>query len=591
MSLKKKLMLTMIGIAVLPILLLGSFSYAYFKQVLLMDVQQSELQHNNQTIYGLDNFFLSLEKISDSLLMNQQLTEAVERTYSGPAARVLNYQDKQKIEDALYRNGYYLDNRIDTIAVFPENSDMFYYCTKRTINPDYDVKAESWYEEVVKNEGALTLVGVHENKLVQPRSAADTEYCVTLGRSLHSPGTSRLLGIILINVNVRDLQKLWPQRQGDSQERFYLLDGQSRVVYSDRPGEIGQPFFMPELKEGVTTARVEGALCDILVSESAHPGWKGVKLIMRSKLNQEIAAMPYITIILGLVLIGLAVVVSHFISQIITRPLQDLYTKLRWFEAQKNGEDFQENQVEVKGLSSSYNSMIEEINNLTMRNYETQTRLRKTELLALQFQINPHFVYNTLSSIKWMAEMQGAKRMVTALGSLIKLLQFSSKNDQDMVPIRDEVLFIKDYLNLINLKYFDKIQADIRVEPGTENCGTLRFVLQPIVENAIYHGFSEFKQPSQDAAITIDIRREGDRILYEVTDNGKGMTPEQAEQVLNEEHPANHLSFNKIGLYNVHTRIQYTFGSQYGVRIDSRLGEYTRVRVEIPAHVYKEEEP
>ena len=588
MSLKKKLMLTMIGIAVLPILMLGSFCYGYFKQVLLSDVQQSELWHNSQTIYVMDSFFRSLEKISDSLLMNAQLTEALERTYSGPEAKVLNYRDKQRIEDALYRNGYYLDNRIDTIAVFPENSDMYYYCTKRTINPSYDVKSESWYEQVVENKGALTLIGVHEIRLVQPDPGGETGYCVTLGRSLHSPGSPKVLGVILINVNVQDLEKLWPQRQEDPQERFYLLDGQSRVVYSDNEEEIGSEFFMPELSGGVTTARVDGALCDIMVSESSNPGWKGVRLIMRSRLNREIAAMPYITILLGLILICLAVVMAHFLSKAITRPLQELYTKLRSFEAEKSGADPGENQVGVKGLSSSYNSMIEEINNLTVRNYETQTRLRKAELLALQFQINPHFVYNTISSIKWMAEMQGSKRMVTALESLIKLLQFSSKNDRDMVPIREDVLFIKDYLNLINLKYFDKIQTDVRMGPGTETCGTLRFLLQPVVENAVLHGFSEFK--SSCASLTVDIRREDGRIVYEVTDNGKGMTQEQIHMALESEHPANPLSFNKIGLYNVHKRIQYTFGSQYGIRIDSRPGEYTRVQVEIPAREYEEEE-
>ncbi len=588
MSLKKKLMLTMIGIAVLPILLLGSFCYGYFKQVLLSDVQQSELWHNSQTIYVMDSFFQSLEKISDSLLMNAQLTEALEHTYSGPEAKVLNYRDKQRIEDALYRNGYYLDNRIDTIAVFPENSDMFYYCTKHSINPNYEVKAESWYEEIVENEGALTLIGVHENDLIMPDSTGESGCCVTLGRSLHSPRSSRMLGVILINVNVKDLEKLWPQRQEDPQERFYLLDGRSRVVYSDKEDEIGSEFFMPELSGGVTTARVNGALCDIMVSESSNPGWKGVRLIMRSRLNREIAAMPYITVLLGLVLICLAVLMAHFLSKVITRPLQELYMKLRSFEAQKRGEDLRENQVGVMGLSNSYNSMIEEINNLTVRNYETQTRLKKTELLALQFQINPHFVYNTINSIKWMAEMQGSKRMVTALESLIKLLQFSSKNDRDMVPIREEVLFIKDYLNLINLKYFDKIQTDIRMEPETENCGTLRFILQPIVENAVLHGFCGFKQPC--AAVSVDIRLEDGRIVYEVADNGKGMTEEQIHKALESEHPANPLSFNKIGLYNVHKRIQYTFGSQYGIRIDSRPGEYTRVLVEIPAKAYKEGE-
>ena len=258
---------------------------------------------------------------------------------------------------------------------------------------------------------------------------------------------------------------------------------------------------------------------------------------------------------------------------------------MRRFEAEKSGNPLPENQVEVKGLSRSYNRMIEEINSLTIKNYETELQLRRAELMALQSQINPHFIYNTLNSIKWMADMQGSKRMVTALDSLIKLMQFSSKNSQEVIRIQDEIDLIKDYINLINLKYFDRIVTLIRVEPGVERYETLKFLLQPIVENSIYHGFNKM---TQSCAIKINISRKGDRILYEVIDNGKGMSREKIRQALKEERSENSHSFNKIGLYNVNKRIQYTFGGDYGVKIDSELGRYTRVLVEIPARVYKE---
>ena len=101
--------------------------------------------------------------------------------------------------------------------------------------------------------------------------------------------------------------------------------------------------------------------------------------------------------------------------------------------------------------------MINEINALTIKNYETEIQLRRAELMALQSQINSHFIYNTLNSIKWMADMQGSKRMVTALDSLIKLMQFSSKNSREVIRIQDEIDLIRDYINLINLKYFDRI--------------------------------------------------------------------------------------------------------------------------------------
>ena len=256
------------------------------------------------------------------------------------------------------------------------------------------------------------------------------------------------------------------------------------------------------------------------------------------------------------------------------------------FEEEKSGIPLPENQVEIKGLSRSYQHMINEINALTIKNYETQIQLRRAELMALQSQINPHFIYNTLNSIKWMADVQGSKRMVTALDSLIKLMQFSSKNSREVIRIQDEIDLIRDYINLINLKYFDRIFVDVHVEPGLENCETLKFLLQPIVENSIYHGFSSMVR---QCTVQINITRKEDRILYEVIDNGKGMSKEKIRQALEEDHPLNSHSFNKIGLYNVNKRIQYIFGEEYGIQIDSEPGKYTRVIVEIPARIYKEE--
>ena len=124
------------------------------------------------------------------------------------------------------------------------------------------------------------------------------------------------------------------------------------------------------------------------------------------------------------------------------------------------------------------------------------------------------------------------------------------------------------------------------LEPGLENCETLKFLLQPIVENSIYHGFSSM---IRQCTVQINITRKEDRILYEVIDNGKGMSKEKIRQALEEDHLLNSHSFNKIGLYNVNKRIQYIFGEEYGIQIDSEPGKYTRVIVEIPARIYKEE--
>lgn len=586
MSLRKKLTLSMLMIAVIPVMVLGSFYYQYFSGVLLSNVQQRELQNNSQIIYSVDNFFNSIFKISDSLLMNEELMDILQKSYEEQSSPLEGYRDKAQVDKLLYKDGYYLDGRIETIAIFPRNNSMFYYCTKENVNPSYDIHAEEWYEKIASKEGAKVLVGVHQNRLVYAFSDAARPYCVTVGRSIYSPYDSQLLGTMLININVHDLQTCWSAFKEDSQERFYLLDDENNVVFSNLTEEIGGKFFQDGLEDGISSCRIDGELYDTIVSGSKSLGWKSVKMIPRSQLDQEIAVVSYMTLLLMLILTVLAVLVSIFISKIFTRPLQELYVKLQRFEAEKSGTPLPENQVEIKGLSRSYQHMINEINALTIKNYETEIQLRRAELMALQSQINSHFIYNTLNSIKWMADMQGSKRMVTALDSLIKLMQFSSKNSREVIRIQDEIDLIRDYINLINLKYFDRIFVDVHVEPGLENYETLKFLLQPIVENSIYHGFSSMVR---QCTVQINITRKEDRILYEVIDNGKGMSKEKIRQALEEDHPLNSHSFNKIGLYNVNKRIQYIFGEEYGIQIDSEPGKYTRVIVEIPARIYKEE--
>ena len=344
MSLRKKLTLSMLIIAVIPAVVLGGFYYQYFSGVLLSNVQQQELQNNSQIIYSVDNFFNSIFKISDSLLMNEELIDILQKSYEEQSSPLEGYRDKAQVDKLLYKDGYYLDGRIETIAIFPRNNSMFYYCTEGNVNPSYDIHAEEWYEKIASKEGAKVLVGVHQNRLVYAFSDAASPYCVTVGRSIYSPYDSQLLGTMLININVHDLQTCWPAFKEDSQERFYLLDDENNVVFSNLTEEIGGKFFQGGLEDGISSCRIDGKLYDTIVSGSKSLGWKSVKMIPRSQLDQEIAVVPYMTLLLMLILTVLAVLVSIFISKIFTRPLQELYVKLQRFEEEKSGIPLPEDQ-------------------------------------------------------------------------------------------------------------------------------------------------------------------------------------------------------------------------------------------------------
>ena len=570
----------MISIAVIPVVVLGSFCYQYFSKVLLNNVQQRELQNNNQIIYSLDDFFNSLSKISDSLLMSEELTRILQNTYQGPEAQLQNYRDKRQVEELLYRNGYYLDNRIETIAIFPENSDMFYYCTKETINPAYDVREEKWYSRILEKEGAQALIGIHQNGLVQASFQARQPYCVTIGRSIYSAYESRLLGTIIINVNVRDLQELWPEPDQNFQEKFYLVDDENRVVFSDSSEEIGGQFSMSDLSVGISSCEMEGVLYDAMVSESGHQGWKSVKMIMRSKLDKEIAVVPYMTITLVLVLIGLAVLVSLFISRIFTRPLQELYVKMRRFEAEKSGNPLPENQVEIKGLSRSYNRMIEEINSLTIKNYETELQLRRAELMALQSQINPHFLYNTLDMINWMAQQGRTSEVCNAVQSLSRFYKLTLSRKKGISTIAKEEEHVSIYVHLQNMRYHDNISFISDIPDELMEYQIPKLTLQPVIENSILHGILE--KPSKSGTIVLTGWMEDGDIVLLISDDGVGIAPDKLPMILSGEGTSISGGTN-IAIYNTHRRLQVLYGADYGLTYSSDVGKGTEVQIRIPA--------
>lgn len=154
---------------------------------------------------------------------------------------------------------------------------MFYYCTEGNVNPSYDIHAEEWYEKIASKEGAKVLVGVHQNRLVYAFSDAASPYCVTVGRSIYSPYDSQLLGTMLININVHDLQTCWPAFKEDSQERFYLLDDENNVVFSNLTEEIGGKFFRAAWKTAFFLPNRQGKLYDTIVSGSKSLDGKASK--------------------------------------------------------------------------------------------------------------------------------------------------------------------------------------------------------------------------------------------------------------------------------------------------------------------------
>lgn len=234
---------------------------------------------------------------------------------------------------------------------------------------------------------------------------------------------------------------------------------------------------------------------------------------------------------------------------------------------------------EISVLSDSLNVMIDKINELLEQVTQEQIRLRKAEFELLQAQINPHFLYNTLDAIVWLAESGEQQKVVNMVGSLSEFFRSSLNQGKEIVTIREELQHVRSYLEIQQVRYQDILQYDICIPLELENCQIPKITIQPLVENALYHGV---KNKRGQGSIRIIGMQEGSYIVIKVEDNGIGIKKERLKQVKEKIHTKNPAGKGSFGLYNVNERIRLNFGEEYGIEIDSEYGGGTTVSIRLP---------
>ena len=213
--------------------------------------------------------------------------------------------------------------------------------------------------------------------------------------------------------------------------------------------------------------------------------------------------------------------------------------------------------------------------------------LRDAKIMALQSQINPHFLYNTLESITWMVEAQENEAAVRMISELAKLLRVSLSRGKTIIPIKDELQHSRSYMNIQLARYKERFKTEFRIEEEIENCCIVKLVIQPILENAIYYGVGNMDE-DDDGMIIVSGKKKDEDILITIEDNGMGMREEVLENILTDNSKVpKHGS--GVGVINVHSRIRLMFGEEYGLSIESEPDEGTRVTIRIPAIPYTPE--
>lgn len=307
--------------------------------------------------------------------------------------------------------------------------------------------------------------------------------------------------------------------------------------------------------------------------------WKviGVSYISELVDSKLISGLKALAYILAIMLV-LAVIVIFVLSKLITKPVRSLVVAMSEFE--QNAIEFKYQPVksfsEFNQLTHSFEHMVGQIQSLMEQVKREEITLRKTELKALQAQINPHFLYNTLDSIQWMCEQDNTKDAVVMVGALAQLFRISISKGYELITIEKELQHAQSYLLIQSYRYRDQFTYKFVVEPEVLPYLCNKITIQPIIENAIYHGISRMVDKGE---ITIEVYFDNDDVVFIISDNGVGMTSKQVENILKKE-----LTDSKgIGVKNVNDRIKIYFGNNYGITVSSELDVGTVITIRIPA--------
>ncbi|WP_363315545.1 cache domain-containing sensor histidine kinase [uncultured Flavonifractor sp.] len=360
----------------------------------------------------------------------------------------------------------------------------------------------------------------------------------------------------------------------------FLMDGEGNIVYHPQ-----QQLIYAGLKAENTAALAalkDDAYADDTVIYSitsvAGSDWRVVGVSYVDELvNRNVGEMIRLSMLLAVVVLAAAVLTSWLLSFLLSRPLRGLAAAMERFET--DADHFTYRPVggtrEVQELSDSFGHMVLRIQQLMTTVREEEVNLRKTELKALQAQINPHFLYNTLDSIAWMCEQGRNAEAVNMVHALARLFRISISRGHELIPIAKEIEHAESYLQIQKYRYKNQFTYEFDVDPACLNFYCNKITLQPIIENAINHGLDLLVE---EGRITVQVRQAGEDIVFYVRDNGVGMSEGQIRSIM-QHGPTDRTG---IGIKNVNDRLKIYFGRQYGLRITSEPDVGTCVEIRMP---------
>ncbi|WP_438445105.1 sensor histidine kinase [Gorillibacterium sp. sgz5001074] len=483
---------------------------------------------------------------------------------------------------------------VDSIFLYNRMGRGDFYIPGRSLHPsDFPAYQQPWFQQALEDYKRPILIGTY--KIPNANHPDRPYYVFGVARGIYKLETGETIGVILINGSFDRLLKMLDNMKIVENEQVLLLDHDNRILADHDLGRIGERLDLQlgnELvagnKELSKKIEINGVRYLLRMDTSAQTGWKIVSMLPLEELYKNITRLTMTTTVITLSLVGVSFIFAFVFSRSIVRPVQNLVKLMRIGETGVFEKQFViEREDEIGQLARSFNKMSARIRTLINDIYVEKVVQKELELQMLKNQINPHFLYNTLESIRMVAEARKAEDIAEMAYSLGKILRYGISLNRDVVKVREEVEHLEQYVMLQKVRFDELFEIQLEIDEAILDHYMLKLILQPIVENAIYHGLSMRRSEG-----LIQVRGYSDdnrSLLFEVSDNGCGMDPEKVDG-MNAAFRDVNSKMAGIGLYNVNKRIQLYYGSPYGLTIVSTPGAGTTVLVRMPIQRLRLEE-
>lgn len=554
-------------ISILGMLGVGLIYFSTYTNTSQQQIVDDNTQLVNQVEVNLTNYLRNMMRISDSLYYNIIKDTDFEKE-SIDKEMALLYEANR-------------DNLV-SIACFETDGTLITATPVNTLKKHADVAEQEWFMRAVDKPENHHFSSSHvQNLFVDSDNRYYWVLSLSRGIELTRDG-STASGILLVDMNFSGIERLFTKVNSSEIGYMYLVDREGEIVYHPRQNLIYSNISEENNKtvvnydDGTHMENFQGEDRVVIVKTVGYTGWKIVSVIPKANLHMNNINAVWITV-LSLAILML-IVINQYISIAVTRPLHKLESSVKQLDLQHPEKIYVDGPDEIRHLGETLRSMVEQMRNLMDDRVKEQEEKRKNELDALQSQINPHFLYNTLDSIVWMIESERYEEAISMITALANLFRISLSQGKTIITIKEEFQHAGNYSDIQKMRFKNKFQINFLLDEKLEKYLTIKLIIQPLLENAIHYGMEVM---DGDGEILVSGYEMNGDIYIDVIDNGIGMPPEQVERLLTGE-PYERKRGSGIGLRNVDRRIKLYFGENYGLNIKSEPDVGTKVTIHLP---------